>query len=116
MVGARLAVQARRLQVRPLPLATFMRESTVEQYLKTQTEARKGEVRKVVWQGRRGAPDRLVMLPVTTGFPPTFVELKAPGKSPRIAQEREFLKMRSLGCRVVVIDSFEGVDKLLEGI
>lgn len=92
-----------------------MRESVVENYLVTQTSMRGGDCRKIQWQGRRNAPDRLVMLPVTTGFPPTFVEIKAPGERPRIAQEREFVLMRSMGCRVVVIDSLEGVDELLEG-
>ena len=92
-----------------------MRESTVETHLVKRVQWRGGEVRKVVWQGRRGAPDRLVMLPVQTGFTPTYVELKAPGKEPRISQVREHIRMRAMGCRVVVIDSVEGVDMLLEG-
>ena len=92
-----------------------MRESTVETYLTKQTLLRGGEVRKVVWQGRRGAPDRLVMLPVQTGFVPTYVELKAPGKVPTVSQVREHMRLRAMGCRVVVIDSISGVDELLEG-
>lgn len=55
------------------------------------------------------------MLPVQTGFTPTYVELKAPGKVPTISQEREHMRLRAMGCRVVVIDSIAGVDKLLEG-
>ena len=40
-----------------------MRESVIEKYLVQRVKALGGEVRKVNWIGRRGAPDRLVMLP-----------------------------------------------------
>jgi hypothetical protein len=88
-----------------------MRESTIESYLRNQVIACGGEVRKVGWIGRRGAPDRLVLLP---GRPAIYVELKAPGKRPRIAQTREHERLRALGQWVEVIDSHEGVDQLLE--
>jgi len=42
-----------------------MRESTIELYLVEQVKALGGEVRKVKWIGRNGAPDRIVMLPPT---------------------------------------------------
>lgn len=38
-------------------------EAKIEAYLVKQVKALGGEVRKVKWIGRRGAPDRLVMLP-----------------------------------------------------
>lgn len=41
-----------------------MRERDVEQYLVEQVKAKGGEVRKVKWIGRNGAPDRLVLLPL----------------------------------------------------
>lgn len=41
-----------------------MRESQIEKYLVERVTALGGEVRKVKWIGRRGAPDRLVMLPI----------------------------------------------------
>jgi len=40
-----------------------MIERDVEDYLVKRVKALGGECRKVVWPGRRGAPDRLVMLP-----------------------------------------------------
>ena len=40
-----------------------MRESEVEAYLVKRVKALGGEVRKVKWLGRNGAPDRLAMLP-----------------------------------------------------
>ena len=44
-----------------------MRESEIETYLVNRVKAMGGEVRKVKWIGRRGAPDRIVMLPAQSG-------------------------------------------------
>lgn len=97
-----------------------MRESEIEKYLVRRVKELGGEVRKVQWVGRRGAPDRLVMLPLTplsAGKPhegrTIWVELKATGKKPETHQLREHERMRAMGQRVVVIDSIEGVDELL---
>ena len=95
-----------------------MRESTIEQYLVDRVKAKGGEVRKVKWIGRRGAPDRLVMLPpvkLMVDFPPRtiWVELKAPGEKAKPHQQREHDRMRAMGQHVVVIDSIEGVEELL---
>lgn len=112
-----------------------MRESTIEQYLVDRVKAMGGEVRKVSWIGRRGAPDRLVMLPETIDVLPKiyaglvqgisedgeftrrprtiWVELKAPGEKPKPHQAREHERMRRMGQRVVVIDSIERVDDIL---
>lgn len=86
-----------------------MRENTIEQYLVEQVKAKDGEVRKVKWIGRNGAPDRIVMLPDRT----VWVELKAPGEKCRPHQIREHERMRRMGQRVEVVDSFEGVDEVL---
>lgn len=114
-----------------------MRERDIEQYLVKRVKAMGGEVRKVKWIGRRGAPDRLVMLPADRGLvvdmskPITatqvqamweaffrknvsvWVELKATGKKAEPYQLREHARMRRRGQRVEVIDSFEGVDRVL---
>lgn len=91
-----------------------MRERDIERYLVEQVKALGGEVRKVKWIGRRGAPDRVVMLPWGRRDASTvWVELKAPGKVPDIIQFREHRRMRRNGQIVVVIDSLEGVDALL---
>jgi hypothetical protein len=104
-----------------------VRESLVEAYLVQQAKKLGGEVRKVKWIGRNGAPDRLVMLP-PLGTPETpsrsadwdrapgwlvWVELKATGKKAEPHQLREHKRMLKMGQRVLVIDSFEGVDELL---
>lgn len=88
-----------------------MRESTIEQHLVKRVKELGGEVRKVQWIGRRGAPDRLVMLP---GGWDAWVELKAPGKKPESHQLREHVRMRAMGQRVLVVDSLAAVDNLLE--
>lgn len=85
------------------------RESTIEQYLVEQVGAKGGEVRKVRWLGRNGAPDRIAMLPDRT----VWVELKAPGEKPKPHQTREHERMRRMGQRVEVVDSFDRVDEVL---
>ena len=94
-----------------------MRESTIEQYLCDRVKQLGGEVRKVKWIGRHGAPDRLVMLPSAEAIGESartiWVELKAPGEKCRPHQIREHERMRRMGQRVEVVDSFEGVDEVL---
>lgn len=96
-----------------------MRERDIERYLVKRVKALGGEVRKVQWIGRRGAPDRLVMLPAEYAYgkllylPTIWVELKAPGEEPEPHQLREHARMRAMGQRVVVIDSLQGVGELL---
>jgi hypothetical protein len=105
-----------------------MRERDIERHLVKRVKELGGEVRKVQWVGRNGAPDRLVMLPdrkhhtrdicgIPTPFyqpaSSTWVELKAPGKVPTAQQVREHQRMRAMGQHVVVIDSIEGVEDLL---
>jgi hypothetical protein len=96
-----------------------MRESEIEDYLVKRVKAMGGEVRKVQWVGRIGAPDRLVMLPFKHSLysgrlkTTVWVELKAPGAKPRPSQLREHERMRAMGQRVEVIDSLEKVEELL---
>ena len=86
-----------------------MRERDIEDYLVRRVTAMGGEVRKVRFIGRRGAPDRLVMLPGRT----IWVELKAPGKVAAPHQVREHERMRGMGQWVEVVDSFHGIEELL---
>jgi len=94
-----------------------MRERDIEDYLVKRVKAMGGEVRKIKWIGRIGAPDRLVMLPheayVDDAHSCIWVELKAPGEKARPSQVREHERMRAMGQRVVVVDSLEGVEALL---
>lgn len=120
-----------------------MRERDIERRLVERVKELGGEIRKVKWVGRDGAPDRVVMLPeITSGpwagdltregmryvYPPkverpgrtVWVEVKRPGKAaafPANAHERKQLRehkrMQAMGQRVVVIDSFEAIEELL---
>jgi hypothetical protein len=96
-----------------------MRERDIEKHLVQRVKALGGEVRKVAWIGRRGAPDRLVMLPLRPVWGDvieasgTWVELKAPGVEPEAYQLREHKRMRAMGQRVAVIDSIAAVEELL---
>ncbi len=93
-----------------------MRERDIEAYIVERVKELGGEVRKVQWVGRRGAPDRLVMLP----FAPRglsqraiWIELKAPGVPAEQHQLREHERMRRMGQLVYVIDSIGAVDEVL---
>lgn len=109
------------------------RESTIEKRLVKRVKELGGEIRKVRWIGRDKAPDRLLMLPerdifgVYDAYNPAcqartiWVELKAPGKAAKFpsnaherAQHREHERMRKMGQRVEVVDSFERIEEILK--
>lgn len=101
-----------------------MLERDIEKYLVKRVKELGGEVRKVVWPGHRGAPDRLVMLPreayVDDAHCCIWVELKNPDTIKTFpanpherAQHREHERMRKMGQRVEVIGTIEQVDALL---
>lgn len=121
------------LMAGPVPLRAIKppqaptHERQIEARLVKRVEDLGGEVRKVAWIGRKGAPDRLVMLPpVLRDFSgdivsTIWVELKAPGKAAKFpsspherAQHREHERMRKMGQRVEVIDSYEQIEELLK--
>ena len=72
-----------------------------------------GEIRKVQWQGRVGAPDWLVMLWCGA----LFVETKAPGEVPRRSQIVEFRRIsRASGIPVLVIDRAEDAIDIIDAL
>lgn len=87
-----------------------MRERLLEEYLVRRVTQAGGEIRKVQWIGRRGAPDRVVMLPGGTLI---WVELKSPGRKPEPHQAREHTRLQAVGQDVRVVDSLEGIDNLI---
>ena len=89
---------------------TPMRESTVEAHLLKRVKALGGEARKVSWAGRRGAPDRLVLLPFAKAH--VFVELKRPDKDAEAHQAREHERLRNAGFVVLVLDTIEKIDEV----
>ncbi len=86
-----------------------MREREIERALVKRVKQMGGEVRKLAWIGRRGAPDRLVMLPGRY----LFVELKAPGGRLSRLQDLEHRRLRAAGFEVRVIWKLEDIDEVL---
>lgn len=58
-------------------------------------------------------PDRIVLLPQGRII---FVELKAPGKKPRPIQKYRIKELTTLGFRVEIIDSIEGINNFIREI
>jgi len=88
-----------------------MRERDIEAYLVRRAKELAGEVRKVKWIGRRGAPDRVVFL---SGGKTLWVELKRPGQKANPHQLREHGCLRGMGQTVVVVDSLDEIEELLK--
>jgi hypothetical protein len=108
-----------------------MLERDIERHLVKRVKELGGDVRKVSWVGRQGAPDRLVMLP--TAFKreagdlliyasqTIWVELKNPetiktfpANAHERAQHREHERMRRLGQQVEVLGTIEQIEELLK--
>lgn len=87
-----------------------MRESKIEKALVKRVREAGGEIRKLAWVGRRGAPDRLVMLP---GRNPVLVELKAPKGRLSKLQIREHEILRRW-FPVHVVWCLEAINEVLE--
>lgn len=88
----------------------MVRESKIEAYLVKRVKAMGGEVRKVAFIRRRGAPDRIVFFPFSVVI---WIELKATGEKAKPHQVREHERMRRMGQRIEVVDSLERVEELL---
>lgn len=88
-----------------------MRETVIENYLTSRVKAYGGKCWKWVSPGRRGVPDRIVLMP--NGLV-AFVETKSPGKVERPDQVYVQAKMRALGCLVFSsVDSKARVDEVV---
>jgi hypothetical protein len=106
------------LQKRRDERAGGMLEREVEKYLCDRTEARGGFCPKFIDPGRRGAPDRLVMVPQ---FPTVYAELKRPkGGWLEPHQKRYHERIRKAGQVVLVMytksdvdDYFTSLDRML---
>lgn len=86
-----------------------MREKDIEQYLVKRAKESGGKAYKWVSPGNDGVPDRIVVFPGVLAF----VELKAPGKKPTPLQLAKHRELESFGCKVLVVDSREDVDRLI---
>lgn len=79
-----------------------MKEAAVEHAVVARAERAGYYVRKVRWEGRRHAPDRLF---ARRDRGQVYIEFKRPGEKPRRGQTIEHGKMRDAGIEVHVCDS-----------
>lgn len=91
-------------------------EADIEKYLDKRVKALGGLRRGVEWKGRPSAPDDVVMMPGRI----IWIECKEPGGAAKFpsdpleeAQAREHERMRKMGQRVEVVDSYERIDEIL---
>lgn len=89
-----------------------MKERELEEKLVDAVKKMGGICPKWVSPGMNGMPDRIVILPSRIGF----VEVKAPGKKPRVLQKRLHARLRHLGCLVYVLDDPEDIPAVLEAV
>lgn len=78
-----------------------MLESSIEGVVITRAERAGWFQRKVVWQGRKGAPDRVFIKDGRV----VWIEFKRANKGARLTQELEHGRMRDAGAEVHVVDS-----------
>lgn len=88
-----------------------MREKTIESLLVKSVKAAGGIAVKLISPGMAGLPDRLVLLPHGRAV---FVELKAPGQTPRPLQIKRHKQLAALGFTVLVIDSIAGIQEVFK--
>lgn len=84
-------------------------EGRIVAYLVERCKALGFEQRKLAYEGKIGAPDRMIWRHGVLAF----VEIKAPGQAPRAHQIRELTKLSISGCPVAVVSSKEEVDNFL---
>ena len=81
-----------------------MREKTIEEKLVAAVKAVGGVCWKFTSPGTAGVPDRIVLMPSgRIGF----VEVKAPGETPRPLQRLRIRTLRRLGFKAFVLDNTE---------
>ena len=90
-----------------------MDEKTIERKLVQAVKAAGGIAPKFTSPGFAGMPDRIMLLP---GGCMAFVEVKAPGKTPRPLQLARHRLLRSLGFKVYAIDNVNQIGGILDEI
>ncbi|EMZ3894496.1 VRR-NUC domain-containing protein [Salmonella enterica] len=95
-------------------------EGIIQTYAQEQLKKRGCLVRKISYEGRRGCPDLLVLVPefpfrsIVVGPRTMFLEIKKDEqKKPDPHQQREHERIRQHGGDVRVIGSKEQIDSLL---
>lgn len=91
-----------------------MLEVSIEDYLIARVKELGGVTRKVIYKGRRGAPDRLCILP---GGRVVFVEVKRPKGGRHSGQQNEEIAlMQSLGAEAYFLKTKEEIDHVFGNV
>lgn len=88
-------------------------EKVIERKLVEAVKEKGGMCIKLLSDYITGLPDRLCLFP---GQKAIFVELKTTGEKPRKIQIFIHNRLKALGFRVEVIDTLEGITKLIESV
>lgn len=91
----------------------IVREREVERKLVCEVKAMGGLCLKLTSPSIDGLPDRLVLL---NGGKIGFVELKAPGKKPRVLQVKRMKDLQALGFKVFVVDEKSQIGGVVDAI
>lgn len=91
----------------------MMREREIEKKLVDAVKTQGGVCWKFISPGTAGVPDRIILMP--TGRI-AFVEVKAPGESPRKLQLARHRLLRRLGFKTFVLDNPEQIGGILDEI
>ena len=91
----------------------LMREKTIEAKLVRMVKSAGGMAPKFVSPGLDGMPDRIVLMPDGRI---AFVEVKAPGQTPRPLQISRHVLLRQLGFKVHVLDTTKQIGGIIDEI
>ncbi|MEK4181741.1 VRR-NUC domain-containing protein [Aeribacillus sp. FSL K6-1121] len=90
-----------------------MREKEIEIYLRDEVKKAGGKAYKFESPGNDGVPDRIVIFPGNKIY---FVEVKAPNGKVRPLQLKRMQELTQFGCKVLVINSKQGVDGFIKWV
>lgn len=90
-----------------------MREKSIEEKLVDSVKAAGGVCWKFTSPGTSGVPDRIVLM---QGSRIGFVEVKAPGETPRPLQCLRIKTLRRLGFKVFVLDNPDQIGGIIDAI
>ncbi len=88
-----------------------MQESSLEKRFRLEVEKHGGKALKFNPQGKRGMPDRLVLIKYGQSV---FVEMKAPGKPLEPLQKKRAAELKGMGFRVYKIDSVKDIKNFIQ--
>lgn len=90
-----------------------MTEKKIERTLVSAVKAQGGICWKFVSPSTAGVPDRIILMPMGRI---AFVEVKAPGESPRKLQLARHRLLRRLGFKVYVLDSIDDIQSIIKEV